>query len=140
MAANKYTATELGDKIDALEARVGLLETAKVGGANTQPASDALLDSEYGDPKIFKDPPRWTGPSFVGVPMSHTTVEFLTEFASFKAWCLEKSLEKNDEKGVKYARMDVAKSLGWIRRMKDGNVKKSPNAPQFMDDDQPAQD
>ena len=38
-------------------------------------ATDRDLDSQYGDPKVFRDPYGWRGQSYVGVAFSDCPVE-----------------------------------------------------------------
>jgi hypothetical protein len=131
--------SDLRDKVAELEVRLatveGVMQRQQTPGG-VQPAADSLLDSEYGDPKVFKDPPRWTGASQVGIPLSRCPAAFLQEYANFKIWCLGKSKEKGDEKGMKYASMDASKALGWLRRIKEGTIKVNHATPssEFLDD------
>ena len=97
--------------------------SAPSGGGEIAPDRD--LDSEWGDPLIKKDPPRWEGQSFVGVTYSRTTPEYLDALASFHDWRADKDDAVNavDGKGRKkstYARRDAARARGWAQRLRNG--------------------
>lgn len=82
-------------------------------------ASDSELDGKYGNPQIRKDPPRWTGESYVGRPFSEASSKYLDRLASFLDWRAGKNEEKGDEQSLKYAnydRRDAARARGWARR------------------------
>ncbi len=106
---------------------------ATVGGAV---ATDADLDSKWGDPDVRKDPPRWKGKSFEGKKYSQTAPEFLDELAGFLDWQAVKNDEKaaamkaaGDDKGfadqtkyARYSRTDAGRARGWGARMRSGKV------------------
>jgi len=85
------------------------------------PADDADLDGQYGNPVVRKDPPRWTGSSFVGATFSDCPADYLKDLAGFLAWCADKSDEKNEmanngKPRSGYLRKDAARALGWAQR------------------------
>jgi hypothetical protein len=85
-------------------------------------ADDADLDSQYGNPEIRKDPPRWTGPSFVGAKYSDTTPEYLENLASFLDWKARESDKKNEmanngKPRSMYLKKDAARARGWRKRL-----------------------
>lgn len=120
-------AKDVADIKAAMAAGVGAsaaalgIATSTGGGAGGGVASERELDSEHGDPIIRKDPPRWSGESFVGCHYSQTTPEYLDEVAGFKDW----QASKNDgveakKKYAAYDRKDAARARGWAARMRAG--------------------
>lgn len=119
-------------QLDRIEAKLDQLLAAKpaaprpasrfdVAPGAVAPASE--LDSQYGDPVIKKDPPRWSGPSFVGQPYSACSAEYLEEMAWFLEWKAGKNEEEGTEQKLKYAgyaRKDAARARGWAQRVRDG--------------------
>lgn len=113
----------------------GSVPAAGDGGTKRgQVASDSLLDSEYGDPEIKKDPPRWEGESFAGRRYSETTPEFLDQMAGFNDW----RADQDDLTGAKdkrgrpksgWARKDAALARGWAARLRKGWKPKTAAAP-----------
>jgi hypothetical protein len=84
-------------------------------------ADDRDLDSQYGNPEIKKDPPRWTGQSYAGCRFSDASPEYLETLAGFLDWKARKDDESNavDAKGnpkSKWARLDAARARGWRKR------------------------
>lgn len=84
-------------------------------------ASDEDLDGQWGNPTIRKDPPRWTGQSFAGMPMSEASAEYLESLAGFLDWCAGKADEKNEmtnngQPRSSYMRRDAARARGWAQR------------------------
>jgi len=116
--------------LHAIRADLDRLEAALTGqpvaasGARpgaTPPADDADLDGQYGNPTVRKDPPRWTGSSFVGATFSDCPADYLKDLAGFLAWCADKSDEKNEmanngKPRSGYLRKDAARALGWAQR------------------------
>jgi len=118
----------LTTRVDALEQRVAVLQAAR--GATPAPAAApaptdepvADLDSEYGDPEVRRDPPRWKGESMVGKRYSECSPEYLGELAGFKRWCAQRDDEQQavDAKGRPksyWARLDAARAAGWAQRI-----------------------
>lgn len=105
--------------------------SASNGKAGGDVASDRDLDSEHGDPSITKDPPRWSGQSYVGYRFSETSPEYLDCLASFKDWQADMDEKNNkvDGKGrptAPYRRKDAARARGWAARLKrNGPVPRS---------------
>lgn len=81
------------------------------------------LDTEWGDPVVFKDPPRWKGESFAGRHFSECSPEFLDVLAGFLQWKGEQQ-DKNGEKDSKdrprsfYSFKDAARARGWAQRIR----------------------
>lgn len=97
-------------------------------------ADDRDLDSQFGNPEIKKDPPRWTGPSFVGGRFSDTTPEYLETLAGFLDWKANESdkkgeVLKNGAPRSKFIRLDAARARGWRKRLLQGNGKAARPAP-----------
>ena len=108
-------------RLHALEARVSKLEEA----AGLKPASDKELDSQYGNPEIKKDPPRWKGPSFVGRRYSECTPEYLENLASFCDWKAGRDaaagkMTRGGKPLADLVRRDAARARGWANRLREG--------------------
>jgi hypothetical protein len=127
------------DQLDRIEAKLDQLLAAKapapqasrfaVAPGAVAPASE--LDSQYGDPTVRKDPPKWTGDSFAGKPYSACSPEFLDNLAGFLEWKAGKDTEKGDADSLKYAgyaRKDAARARGWAARNRE---KPAPSADLF---------
>jgi hypothetical protein len=54
-------------------------------------ATDDLLNRDWADMEVRRDPKRWNGPSQVGKRMSECPADFLLEYASFHEWAANKS-------------------------------------------------
>jgi hypothetical protein len=94
-------------------------------GKSVEVAADSDLDSQWGDPTINKDPPRWKGESYVGCSFSQTSPEYLDDLASFKDWSAAKSdekgeVDKNNRPKSFYAKKDAARARGWAARLRNG--------------------
>lgn len=121
------------------------------GTASKDVADDADLDSEWGNPAIRKDPPRWQGDSFAGMPMSEASPEYLESLAGFLDWCAAKADEKNElanngKLRSIYLRKDAARARGWALRngnrptrtvIKGDKLKEEPIPGYESDDDVP---
>ncbi len=92
------------------------------------------LDGPYGNPEIRRDPPRWTGPSFVGRRFSEASPDFLDALAGFYDWKARES-DKRDErvKGgalkSRFIRLDAARARGWRKRILEGAPMPRPMQP-----------
>lgn len=90
----------ISDRLAALEsagpvARPQPAAAPQVTSAGDLIASDAELDSQYGNPEIRKDPPRWTGQSYAGARMSECPTDYLLNLAGFFDWKAQKDDEQN---------------------------------------------
>lgn len=90
-------------------------------------ASDRDLDGRYGNPQVKFMPRDWTGPSFVGRPMSECPADLLDLLAETFEYFARKSDEAgeltNKNKPVgDYKRQDAARARGWAKRIRDGKV------------------
>lgn len=84
------------------------------------PASE--LDSQYGNPVVRKDPPKWHGGSHAGKPYSECPPDYLENLAGFLEWKAGKDTENGTEDGLKYAgyaRKDAARARGWAQRNRE---------------------
>ena len=98
--------------------------TASSGGG-AELASDADLDSQYGDPEVKRDPKQWAGESMVGRRFSQCPPDYLETLAGFKDWQARKDDESGavDDKGrpkSHWAKKDAARARGWGKRVRDG--------------------
>lgn len=115
------------DRLMSLEATVRLLQqtvAALIGGgvvprASAGPAQPVDLDSEYGNPVMKKDPPRWKGESCVGKKFSECPPDYLENLAGLREWQAEKN--EADPAKAKFAgndRKDAARARGWAARLR----------------------
>lgn len=132
--------TELLSSIDAtLKA---LLETTKATRAATVAqaidpivASDADLDSQYGDPEVRAKSPRdWTGDSMTGRKFSECPPEYLDMVADRLDYFASK---EEDPKKAGYNRKDAARARGWARRLRNGWKPAETPASDFGNDNIP---
>jgi len=75
-----------------------------------------------GDPIVRRDPPRWKGKSYSGLPMSLTEPEFLIMYADFEEWKGSKTLEDADQEKRKYITYNLrnaALAKGWAEILRD---------------------
>ena len=131
--------------IQRIEQRLDALTAAPPAQSGPAVASDAELDSQWGDPTVRKDPKKWPngapydGPRFEGQHYSQATPEYLEALAGFLQWSADKDEKTATDPGTEpetaakkckyagYARKDAARALGWARRMREGW--KRPDAP-----------
>lgn len=117
--------------------------SAPARSAPTTPsvASDADLDSQYGDPKVKRDPNQkhWDGPSFVDAHYSECPSDYLIALAGFLEWTAKRNDEKaaqGDDKAANYAtydRRDAARARGWAKR-NEGRARDTYDDPGPPDD------
>ena len=84
-------------------------------------ADDATLDSPNGNPVVRWNPPRWSGDSYAGCPMSECPAEYLDVLASFKDFCADKPREGKEQYAPR-DRAEAALSRGWAARIRAGGV------------------
>lgn len=99
-----------------------------------EPAGDTDLDGQYGDPAVFKDPPRWSGPSFAGAKFSDCPPDYLRTLADFLMWRARKCDEegkttKSGQPQSAFLARDAARALGWARRGESKSTPRRPAAP-----------
>ena len=131
---------KFGERMTNIEKRMATLTVKQaVSSSKVEPADDSDLDGQHGDPVVKKDPPKWTGDSFVGCKFSECSAEFLDNLAGFKMWqagkeeAKEKAGDEAAGKKAWYARKDAARAAGWSRRIRDGYT--PPVAENNNDDD-----
>jgi hypothetical protein len=121
----------LEGRVKALEAgshapaRSGPTQPAKATG---EAAPDADLDGKWGNPTIRKDPPRWSGPSFMGRTFAEAPPHYLESLAGFLDWRASKTEQEGDPARAKYVgydRKDARLCRGWARRLR-ANPRSSP--------------
>ena len=109
--------------------------------SKVEPADDADLDSQHGNPAVRKDPPRWDGPSFVGCTYSECSEKYLDSLAGFLTWKAgkndedeKKALAAGDDEAAKkankyafYARKDASRAAGWAKRIREGYTPPASN-------------
>lgn len=103
--------TEISGKLDRL------LAGAAPSGAAV--ASDADLDSPYGDEIVKLDPKGWHGPSMKGQPMSQCPALFLEQLAGLFDFFAKKNAGVLTDKGKPksdFDRRSAARARGWAAR------------------------
>jgi hypothetical protein len=131
---------DISSRLDHIESRMQAAPAAVTAHAVGVPgggqgpvegaiADDRDLDSQYGNPEIKKDPPRWTGQSYAGCRFSDASPEYLETLAGFLDWKARKDDESNavDTKGnpkSKWARLDAARARGWRKRALESKTTK----------------
>lgn len=119
--------TEQLDRIEAkldqlLAAKAPATQASRFAVAPGAVAPESELDSQYGNPTVRKDPPKWTGDSFAGKPYSECPADYLESLAGFLEWKAGKDTEKGDADSLKYAgyaRKDAARARGWAQRNRE---------------------
>lgn len=123
----------------AMGSRSGTSGASEGGRSGGDVASDAELDSQYGDPEIKYDPKEkwWTGASFVGRTFSRCSPEYLDAYAKSceaRAYAISKDPE-GDPKKAGYAAKDARLARGWAARVRANPPKvKKPSPPPDHDD------
>lgn len=124
---NSTEYTELKALILALHSKVDRLTGGSTQAASAhavgEVADAAELDSQWGNPQIRKDPPRWSGESFAGCRFSECSPEYLDTVASFNDWRADQDDKAGavDAKGRPksyFARKDAARARGWAARIR----------------------
>lgn len=118
--------------MSTIEERLTKVET-ELAELKKTPVRAALpevdLDSQYGNPLVRKNPPRWDGESFEGRPYSECSPAFLRTLAGFLQWKAGKEDEEPEKaKYAKYSRLDAARALGWAARNEAKPSEPEPSA------------
>jgi hypothetical protein len=113
-------------------------------------ASDADLDSQYGDEEIRRGPSEkyWQGRDFTGCRMSELTAEELLAYARYKdagATANAREGKPDRAKYIAYDRRSAARARGWAKRLEaqqasSGSRSSTPTwspPPAGVDDDIP---
>lgn len=123
----------LADEIDGVQSSGGARVRNSSGESSGGAVADAReLDSQYGDPPVFKDPSKWQGPSYEGVPYSKCPSDYLMMLAGLLDWMADKDAGSDIEKKRKaagYKRKDAARARGWARR-NEGKQMSAPKRPE----------
>jgi hypothetical protein len=149
LSLGRRAVTALERIAKALESGAGSkAANGKSGGKGGEVAPDSDLDSQYGDPVINKDPPKWSGESYIGCTYSQTSPEYLDNLAGFCDWRAKKddeagAVDKNNRPKSFYAKKDAARARGWAARLRNGwgaganaQAAKAASAAVANDDDQ----
>ncbi len=109
------------DRADGASAPASGSPRVHAGSGLPDPADDADLDGQYGNPTVHRDPPRWTGQSYAGVPFGDCPSDYLRDLAGFLAWKAREAEKKNEvTKNGKprhtFILNDAARALGWALR------------------------
>lgn len=107
------------------------LDAGPPEGAIAEPRD---LEGPYGNPEIRRDPPRWSGPSFVGCRFSDASPEYLETLAGFLDWKAREADKKDERvKGgalkSKFIRLDASRARGWRKRIVEGGGKRLAGQP-----------
>lgn len=109
-------------RIEAI-ARAALGQAPHAVHAPAQVADDADLDSQWGNPQVRKNPPRWQGQDCTGLHYADCPPEFLDTLAGFLDWQAGKADEKNEmanngKPRSTYLRKDAARARGHAARIR----------------------
>jgi hypothetical protein len=99
-------------------------------------ATDAELDGRWGNPAVFKDPPRWNAESYEGMQFSACPADYLDSLAGFLDWRAQKEDEerKVDKQGrprSAWSRKEAKLARGWAERLRRNGVKPAPQSESF---------
>lgn len=116
---------------------------ALVAGRPAEPASSAPtvapdrdLDGQWGDPEVkARDPRDWTGPTMKGKRFSECPPEYLDMVAERLDYftAQNKGETEEDQKKIRYQRLDAARARGWAKRLRSG-WKPTASAPVWADE------
>ena len=132
---------EVMAKLAVILAKVEASRPANGGGSKGgEVASDKMLDAEWGDKLIEKDPPKWGGKPVAPAKMSECPAEYLDAFAGFQEWRAgkcdeEKKLSKTGKPVSDFCRMDAKLARGWAKRIREGKVSVRVSPPQGEEPD-----
>ena len=112
-------------EIRDIMAELLVLSKSKRGTVPVNIATDADLDSQYGDPTVKFSPRDWTGDEFRQQPFSATTPEFLDLLAKAYDSFFAKKTAENDPK-AKWEAITAARARGWAVRLRAGWKPKAP--------------
>lgn len=134
---------EIRDLLRSIDASLKAIvaRQAPAGGAPATAAgvaSDADLDGKWGDPVVkAKDPRDWTGAPMQGRKFSECPAEYLDMVADRLDYFTSQNpgATEEDQKKIRYQRLDAARARGWAARIRAGKVAPPPEEPGFGDDD-----
>ncbi len=102
---------------------------AAQGKPDSSVASDRDLDSQWGDPVVkAKDPRDWTGAPQQGKKFSECPAEYLDMVADRLDYFTSQNAgaTEEDQKKLKYQKLDAARARGWAARIRAGKVAPPP--------------
>lgn len=112
--------SQLEAEVRAIKAVLSTQAAPRVGQLEKRLLShEELLADERNDPEVRRDPPRWTGPSYVGQKYSHCPPDWLRAEAAFRCWKAEmadkegKVSQKNGRPISFYERLDERRAISW---------------------------
>ena len=117
----------LDGKVDRLTAMLDRVEqklatntarpsAAKATAQAVEPADDATLDGERGDPIVKWDPKYgWDGPSYAGSRFSECPADYLEVVAQARE---ASAAKKTDPQKADWDRQEAAVARGWARRIR----------------------
>lgn len=120
--------------IDATLKSLLALSQARMAKAAPQAgvASDADLDSQYGDPEVrAKDPKDWTGEPMKGRKFSECPAEYLEMVADRLDYFASDNEAKGETTKARYNRLDASRARGWAARIRAGYKPPVPEASSF---------
>lgn len=117
-----------------IRAAAGMAPHALHEAAAPAVADDADLDSEWGNPQVRKNPPRWQGQDCAGLKYSDCPPDFLDTLAGFLDWQAGKADEKNEtlnngKPRSMYLRKDAARARGHAARIRAKAAPRRPTNP-----------
>jgi len=125
---SEYSAEILSalESIDATLKELLVLSKSKRATAPSNVATDADLDSQYGDPKSNFKPRDWTGEWVKGQLFSESHPAMLDLLAPIYESFYEKKKAENDPK-ARYELESAKRARGWAARLRAGWKPKTPS-------------
>jgi hypothetical protein len=134
------TAQDVIDTLKSIDASLKQLLALHRAAKGPEIASDADLDSQWGDPIVrTKDPRDWSKESQLGKPFSECPAEYLDLVASRLDFFAEKAEAENTlttggKPVAPYNRRDAARARGWAARIRHGYKPQEQAAAGFPSD------
>lgn len=127
LAVLKSIDATLKEMLAVAKARKAAPPAAPAQQSSGSVASDADLDSQYGDPQVTFNPRDWPGTSCKGLQMSQCPAEFLDMIAETFEYFARKAEENNETTSsgkpvAGFKRKDAARARGWAKRVREGKV------------------
>ena len=114
--------------------------------------NDDVTSGQYGDPKVFRDPPDWSGKSYENKLFSECPSAYLLELARYYDWAAaddkkKNTLATNGKPRHIYRELDAKRARAWAKKVDaresspqvDSEKSKSalidPNDPNYSFDD-----
>lgn len=130
--------TEILETLKSIDASLKALLGRGTVAPSSEPtiASDRDLDGPYGDPEVkARDPRDWTGPAMKGRRFSECPPEYLDMVAERLDYfsLTNKGETEEDQKKLKFNKLDAARARGWAKRLRAGWKPATP-APTWADE------